>query len=142
VPTLAADISTVVAELYRDDQRDWALEFDAVIKSRIESTCAQADVRASNAELRATNAEARLAEALEAVLEAEKTASALRTNLSHLQAHYDGAVREVAMVRASHSWRCTASFRLLGGLTRTMLEKVHRKQGPERSERPAAFLPD
>ncbi len=125
-PTFTQDISAALADLCRNDQRAWAIEFDAVIKSRIESTHAQADVRASNAESRVADAEARLAEAQELVVEALSTESELRDRLSHLQAVYEDAIRQIEKVTASHSWRSTAGFRVLGGLTRTISEKLRR----------------
>ena len=130
VPTFARDISAAMADLSRDDQRAWAMELDAVIKSRIESIRAQADVRASDAELRVAVAEARLTEAQELAVEARNTESELRGRLSHLQALYDDAVRQVEMARESRSWSLTAQGdsrqASLGGLTRTITEKLRR----------------
>jgi hypothetical protein len=150
VPALTQDLSAALADLYQADQRAWAMELDAVITSRIESAAAQADLRASTAEARLledkariaeaearlaeaearlAEAEARLAEALELAVEARNTGSELRTRLSQLQALYDDALYQTEMVKASHSWRFTAGFRILGGLLRTIAEKLRRKTG-------------
>jgi hypothetical protein len=127
VPTLTQDISAAIADLCRDDRRAWAMELDAVIKSRINSTHAHADLRPSDAELRVANAEARLTEAQELAVEARNTESELRARLSHLQALYDDAVHQTEMARASQSWRFTAGARHTGAALRSFVRQVRRR---------------
>ncbi len=118
-PEFVGDVSAIVPELLREDQRAWASELDAAWKSRLQHASAED-------ESRATDAESRLADAVAFAAWAEDRASAVRARLMYVEALLDVPERRVQSVLNRRSWRLTTCLRILGGGLRTIAAKFRR----------------
>jgi len=118
-PEFVGDVSAIVPELLREDQRAWASELDEAWKSRLQHASAEDEARS-------TDAESRLADAVAFAAWAEDRASALRARLMYVEALFDVPERRVQSVLNSRSWRLTTCLRILGGGFRTIAAKLRR----------------